>query len=496
MATPCLSCGSSPTRQSGDKIRSGPQVGLVATTPMSSSGSPLLQSVEQNQKWPTSGPGGYITPVLSEGPNASKRGTKSVVAHKWAWWLHHPCRLGAPQRFRAGDQNQKWPTIGPGGLGVPNASERGTKIRSGPQVGLVAGGSPMLQSGGQNQKWRTSGLSDYITLAVRGVPNASQQGTKTEVAHKWAWWLHHPCQLGAPRRFIAGYKNRSGPQVGLLGTTPPSSRRSPTLQSGDKIRNGPQMGLAATTPMSSRGVSIASRRGTKSEGAHKWAWWQHHPCRSGGPQHFRAGDKIRNGPQMGLAATTPMSSRGVSIASRRGTKSEGAHKWAWWQHHPCRSGGPQHFRAGDKIRNGPQVGVVATSPLSSVGSPTLQSGGQNQKWPTNKTGGYIIPAVWEVPNASKHGTKSEVAQRWASWLHHPCHLGGPQRLRAGDKNRSGTQVGLMATSRLPSRGSPTLQSVEPNQKRLTGGLGGYITYVVWEVPNASTCGTKSEVAHK
>ena len=43
-----------------------------------------------------------------------------------------------------------------------------------------------------------------------------------------------------------------------------------------------------------------------------------------------------------------------------------------------------------------------------MGSPTLQSGGQNQKWPTNKTGGYITPAVWEVPNASERGQN----QRW------------------------------------------------------------------------------------
>ena len=43
-------------------------------------------------------------------------------------------------------------------------------------------------------------------------------------------------------------------------------------------------------------------------------------------------------------------------------------------------GGPQRFRAGDKIRSGPQVGLVATSPLPSGGSPTLQSAGQNQQW--------------------------------------------------------------------------------------------------------------------
>ena len=48
--------------------------------------------------------------------------------------------------------------------------------------------------------------------------------------------------------------------------------------------------------------------------------------------------------------------------------SEVAHKWADWLHNPCR-----------------------------LGSPTLQSGGQNQKWPTSGQIGYITPAVWGSP---------------------------------------------------------------------------------------------------
>ena len=49
-----------------------------------------------------------------------------------------------------GGQNQKWPTIGPGGYMAPAAG----------------GGSPPLQSGGQNHKWPTSGQGGYITLAA------------------------------------------------------------------------------------------------------------------------------------------------------------------------------------------------------------------------------------------------------------------------------------------------------------------------------------------
>ena len=37
-----------------------------------------------------------------------------------------------------------------------------------------------------------------------------------------------------------------------------------------------------------------------------------------------------------------------------------AHKWAQWLHNPCRLGDPLCFMAGDKIRSGPQVGLVAS----------------------------------------------------------------------------------------------------------------------------------------
>ena len=43
----------------------------------------------------------------------------------------------------------------------------------------------------------------------------------------------------------------------------------------------------------------------------------------------------------------------------------------------------------------------------------LQSKGQIQKWPTRGRMGYITLVVWGVPNASKRGTKSQVAHQWA-----------------------------------------------------------------------------------
>ena len=70
---------------------------------------------------------------------------------------------------------------------------------------------------------------------------------------------------------------------------------------------------------------------------------------------------------------------------------------------------------------------------------------QNQKWPTSGQGGYIAPAAWGVPTASERGAESEVAHKWARWLHNPCRRGGPNRFRAGGKLRSGPQVGKVAT---------------------------------------------------
>ena len=94
-----------------------------------------------------------------------------------------------------------------------------------------------------------------------------------------------------------------------------------------------------------------------------------------------------------------------------------AHKWATWLHNPCRLGG----------------------------SPPLQSGGHNQKWPTSGQGGYITPAPWGVPTASEQEAESEVCHRWGTRLHNPCRRGEPQRFRAGAIIRSGPQVGNVAT---------------------------------------------------
>ena len=291
-------------------------------------------------------------------------------------------------------------------------------------------------------------------LPYRGIPTASERGAKSEMAHKWAKWLPHPCRIGDPHRFRAEGKVRSGPQVGKVATSPLPYPGSPPLQSGGqnekwptsgqsgclapavsgiptaserggKVRSGPQVGKVATSPLPYRGIPTALERGAKSEVAHKWAKWLPHLCRIGGspplqsggqnqkwpangqsgyltpavsgdPHRFRAGGKIRNGPQVGKVATSPLPYRGSPPLQSGDAKSEVAHKWAKWLPHPCRIGDPHRFRAGGKMRSGPQVGKVAASPPPYRGSPPLQSG----------------------------GAKSEVAHKWAKWLPHPCRIGG------------------------------------------------------------------------
>ena len=520
-----------------------------------------------DEKWPTCGQSGYVTPAVSGIATAAERGAesevahlwakwlrhpcrlgdphrcrageKSEVAHLWAKWLRHPCRLGDPHRFRAGEKSEvahlwaKW-LRHPCRLGDPHRCRAGEEIRSGPQVGNVATSplpsrrSPPLQSEGENQKWPTSGQNGYVTHAVSGIPTTSEREGKLEVAHLWAKWLRHPCRLGDPHRCRAGGEIRRGPLVGKVAMSPLPSRGSPPLQSGGKIRSGPLVGKVAMSPLPSLGPRLL-QSGKKSKVAHLWAKWLCQPCRLGDPHRFRAGGGNQKWPTNGQSGYVTPAVSGIPTAAERGGKSEVAHLWAKWLRHPCRLGDPHRFRAWGEIRSGPQMGKVATSPLPSRGSPPLQSGGGNQKWPTCGQSGYVTPAVSGIPTASERGGKSEVAHLWAKWLRHPCRLGDPHRCRAGGGNRkwptcgqtgyvtpaalgiptaaqrggtsevaqirSGPQMGKVATSPLPSRGSPPLQSGGGNQKWPTCGQSGYVTPAVSGIPTAAERGGKSEVAH-
>ena len=405
-----------PHRRAGGKVRSGPQVGKVATSPLPYRRCPPLHSGGQNEKWPTSGQCGYLTPAVSGDshrfraggkvrsgpqvgkvaasplpyrgiPTASERGAKSEVAHKWAKWLPHPCRIG---------------------------------------------GSPPLQSGGQNRKWPTNGQSGYLTPAVSGIPTALERGAKSEVAHKWAKWLPHPCRIGDAHRFRAGGKMRSGPQVGKVAASPLPYRGSPALQSGGQNEKRPTSGQSGYLTPAVSGISTASKRGAKSEVAHKWAKWLPHPCRIGDPHRFRAGGKVRSGPQVGKMATSPLPYRGSPPLLSGGQNERWPTSGQSGCLTPAVSGIPTASKRGGKVRSGPQVGKVATSPLPYRRCPPLHSGGQNEKWPTSGQCGYLTPAV----------------------------SGDSHRFRAGGKVRSGPQVGKVATSPPPYRGIPTASERE------------------------------------
>ena len=79
------------------------------------------------------------------------------------------------------------------------------------------------------------------------------------------------------------------------------------------------------------------------------------------------------------------------------------------------------------------------------GSPPLQRGVHNQRWPTCGQDAYITPAASGIPSAPERGAKSEVAHLWARWLRNPCRLGNPLRFKARDKIKSGPLVGKVAT---------------------------------------------------
>ena len=143
-----------------------------------------------------------------------------------------------------------------------------------------------------------------------------------------------------------------------------------------------------------------------------------------------------------------------------------------------------------------------------------------------KTGdiGNVTAAVLGVPNTSEQGTTLElVEKKWADWLRHRCHFGGPS-FKARNKSRSFPEVGRLATSPLWYVASPTLESGGQNaggpqveglatsplpcgrpatlpsggqhQKWPRSGHIGYITPAIWGVSNPPEGATKSEVPHK
>ena len=297
----------------GGGIRNGPEAGKVATSPVPSRASPPLQSGEKNQKCPTYGLSGYVTPAVSGSPTAAERGEKTEVAHLWAKWLRHPCRLRDPHRFRAGG-----------------------KIRNGPLVGKVATsplpsrGSPPLQSGGKSRRGPQVGRVATSPLPSRGSP---------------------PLQSGGG----GGGEIKSGPEAGKVATSPLPSRGSPPLQSGGGggIKSGPEAGKVATSPLPARESPPLESGGQNQKWPTSGQSGYVIPAGSGIPTAAEQGGE---GIRSGKVAMSPLPSRESLPLQSRGGESEVAHLWARWLRHPCRPGDPHRFRAGGEIKSGPLVG--------------------------------------------------------------------------------------------------------------------------------------------
>ena len=148
LATSLVQSSGSPTLQRGGGIPKWPTIGEVATSPLPSWGSQMLQSCGENRKWPTNGRIGYINfphAILGGSPTLHSGGTKSEAAHNWADWPWNRCRVEGPwrvpnilERGAKSEVARKWAdwllTHAVGGGGVRNTSQRG---RGGSQVGHI-----------------------------------------------------------------------------------------------------------------------------------------------------------------------------------------------------------------------------------------------------------------------------------------------------------------------------------------------------------------------
>ena len=327
-------------------------------------------------------------------------------------------------------------------LGVPNNQRRGEdhRLLCGAHVGKVA----------------TSHLPSW------GSPTPSARTTISngDVAHIGAKWLYHQCCLGGCQSSARGQQS----EIATWSTCGQSGYITPTVlgvsntRRGDKNPkrlNGPPVGKVATSPLPSS-VSPMLRAGTKVRNgyvARMGARWLHHPCNRGGPQrparghhpyqpgvrNAQCGDKNTKrlrGSQSGYIAPALL---GVSNAQRGDRNVYVAHMWGKWLHHPCPLGALQRSTRGQKAemamwhRCG-QNGYITPTVLGVRKALARGYKAETATWTTCGQTGYITPAVSGVPNAKR-----------------------------GDENQNclrGPHVGKLATSALPSWGSPTLSAGE------------------------------------
>ena len=182
------------------------------------------------------------------------------MAHMWADWLHHPCRLGGSQRFTAGNVAHKWvdwlhDPCHPWG---PLCFKAADEIKSGPDgwatSPLPFGASPTLQRWGQNHKGPKCGQIGYATIAVHGVRNTPNRGSTIKTDAQWVGLATSPLPSTGSRKLHCRGPNHKWPKNGWIGYIASTVQR---------------------VPITSDGVP-------KSEVAHICAHCLHHPCRVGG----------------------------------------------------------------------------------------------------------------------------------------------------------------------------------------------------------------------
>ena len=230
----------------------------------------------------------------------------------------------------------------------------------------------------------TCGQSGYITPAILGAPNA----------------VFGSATLSAGTKPRDGYVEAKWRQSGsitpaVLGVSNPQRGAK-----NQKWLRGPHVGKVATAPLLSWGsptLSWGPQRLARGQNLETATWVT---CGQSGSitpavlgvsyaQREDKNKKWRCGSHGGKVATSPLSSCGSPMLSAGSS--------------PPSFGVPNAQR-GDKYwkwLRGPHVGKVVTSPLPSWGSPTLNAR-------TKIRNGYV-------------------AHMWAKWLHHPCYLGSPQR---------------------------------------------------------------------
>ena len=197
-----------------------------------------------------------------------------------------------------------------------------------------------------------------------------------------------------------------------------------------------------------------------------------------------------------------------------------AHKWAQWLHQPCLLGAPQCVARGEN-QKWPTSGDSSYITPAFSGIPNAEHGGKNQKEPISRHSGYITPAFSGLTNAQQgenitnspqvgtmatsplpsrgspmpsKGRKSEMAHKWGQGLHYPCLLGDPQ-CRARGKNQKDPISRYSGYITPAFLGLPNAQQGEKIRNGPQVGTGATLPLPSRGSPMPST-GEKSERSHK